>query len=141
MHYNALIISHFTGFWKQNCVKCPKTGVKNKKSSSGTGKGTLSLFVVLGQGLCYTGIVALLASCTGCGSLHLLRALGGTRILQAAAPTAPPCIPPFVTCGDIFPRRGGSLCSLAAVVAVAAEVAAYYLCKWLDSLMCKGSKH
>ena len=27
----------------------------------------------------------------GCGSLHLLRALGGTRILQAAAPTAPPC--------------------------------------------------
>ena len=30
---------------------------------------------------------------------------------------------------------------LAAVVAVAAEVVAYYLCKWLDSLMCKGSKH
>ena len=29
---------------------------------------------------------------TGCGSLRLLRALGGTRILQAAAPTAPPCI-------------------------------------------------
>ena len=28
---------------------------------------------------------------TGCGSLRLLRALGGTRILQAAAPTAPPC--------------------------------------------------
>ena len=27
----------------------------------------------------------------GCGSLRLLRALGGTRILQAAAPTAPPC--------------------------------------------------
>ena len=26
-----------------------------------------------------------------CGSLHLLRALGGTRILQAAAPTATPC--------------------------------------------------
>ena len=24
---------------------------------------------------------------------------------------------------------------------VAAEVVAYYLCKWLDSLMCKGSKH
>ena len=29
---------------------------------------------------------------TGCGALRLLRALGGTRILQAAAPTAPPCI-------------------------------------------------
>ena len=29
---------------------------------------------------------------TGCGLLRLLRALGGTRILQAAAPTAPPCI-------------------------------------------------
>ena len=28
---------------------------------------------------------------TGCGPLRLLRALGGTRILQAAAPTAPPC--------------------------------------------------
>ena len=27
----------------------------------------------------------------GCGSLRLLRALGGTRILQAAAPTASPC--------------------------------------------------
>ena len=27
----------------------------------------------------------------GCGSLRLLRALSGTRILQAAAPTAPPC--------------------------------------------------
>ena len=28
---------------------------------------------------------------TGCGSLRLLRALSGTRIPQAAAPTAPPC--------------------------------------------------
>ena len=27
----------------------------------------------------------------GCGSLRLLRALRGTRILQAVAPTAPPC--------------------------------------------------
>ena len=27
----------------------------------------------------------------GCGSLRLLRALRGTRILQAAVPTAPPC--------------------------------------------------
>ena len=24
---------------------------------------------------------------------------------------------------------------------VGAQVVAYYLCKWLDSLMCKGSKH
>ena len=31
------------------------------------------------------------AGAAGCGSLRLLRALGGTRILQAAAPTAPPC--------------------------------------------------
>ena len=29
---------------------------------------------------------------TGCGPLRLLRALSGTRILQAAVPTAPPCI-------------------------------------------------
>ena len=28
----------------------------------------------------------------GCGSLRLLRALRGTRILQAAAPTVPPCL-------------------------------------------------
>ena len=55
----------------------------------------------------------------GCGTQHPLRALGGTRVLLAAAPTTPPCTPPFVTCGDIFPRRGGSLCSLAAVVVVA----------------------
>ena len=27
------------------------------------------------------------------------------------------------------------------IVAVAAQVTAYYLCKWLNSLMCKGSKH
>ena len=40
-------------------------------------------------------------------------------ISLAAAPTTAPCIPPFVTCGDIFPRRGGSLCSLAAVTVVA----------------------
>ena len=32
------------------------------KSGSGTAKGTLSLFVVSGQGLCYTGIAALLRS-------------------------------------------------------------------------------
>ena len=28
---------------------------------------------------------------TGCGSQHPLRALGGTRVLLAAAPTTPPC--------------------------------------------------
>ena len=54
----------------------------------------------------------------GCGTQHPHRALDGTCVLLAAVPTTPPCIPPFVTCGDIFPRRGGSLCSLAAVVVV-----------------------
>ena len=29
---------------------------------------------------------------TGCGTLRLLRALSGTRVLLTAAPTAPPCI-------------------------------------------------
>ena len=86
-------------------MKCPKTGVKNKKSGSGTGKGTLSLFAVLGQGLCYTGIAALLRS---------------------------PC-------------RGKEVNPMENLITffqtVVAEVAAYYLCKWLDSLMCKGSKH
>ena len=28
---------------------------------------------------------------TGCGTQHPLRALGGTRVLLAAAPTTPPC--------------------------------------------------
>ena len=39
------------------------------------------------------------------------------------------------------PNNSSLFPPLAAVVAVAAEVVAYYLCKWLDSLMCKGSKH
>ena len=106
MYYSILIISHFTGFWKQNCVKCPKTGVKNKKSGSGTGKGTLSLFVVLGQRLCYTDIAALLRS---------------------------PCR------GKEVESQMDNL--IAFFQTVVAEVVAYYLCKWLDSLMCKGSKH
>ena len=59
---------------------------------------------------------------SGCGSLHLLRALGGTRILQAAAPTAPPCFRRW--------RRSSPL-----------QVVAYFLCKWLNSLFFKGSKH
>ena len=49
----------------------------------------------IGRGSCGTTVdsrAALLKRSTGCGSLRLLRALGGTRILQAAAPTAPPCI-------------------------------------------------
>ena len=37
------------------------------------------------------GKVSATFEAAGCGSLRLLRALDGTRILQAAAPTAPPC--------------------------------------------------
>ena len=54
----------------------------------------------------------------GCGSLRLLRALRGTRILQAAAPTAPPCFghwprsSPLQTKGYsplIIPKQMGSI--------------------------------
>ena len=54
----------------------------------------------------------------GCGSLRLLRALRGTRILQAAAPTAPPCFgrwprsSPLQTKGYsplIIPKQLGSI--------------------------------
>ena len=54
----------------------------------------------------------------GCGSLRLLRALRGTRILQAAAPTAPPCFghwprsSPLQTKGCsplIIPKQMGSI--------------------------------
>ena len=54
----------------------------------------------------------------GCGSLRLLRALDGTRILQAAAPTAPPGFghwprsSPLQTKGCtplIIPKRLGSI--------------------------------
>ena len=54
----------------------------------------------------------------GCGSLRLLRALSGTRILQAAAPTAPPCFgrwprsSPLQTKGCsplIIPKQLGSI--------------------------------
>ena len=54
----------------------------------------------------------------GCGSLRLLRALDGTRILQAAAPTAPPCFghwprsSPLQTKGCsplIIPKQKGSI--------------------------------
>ena len=67
---------------------------------------------------------------TGCGTLRLLRALGGTRILQAAAPTAPPCIRhwrrssplhfflaspidrPLSRCGGSSPQGSGSALSV-----------------------------
>ena len=29
MYYSTLIISHFTGFWKQTCVNRPKSSVKS----------------------------------------------------------------------------------------------------------------
>ena len=54
----------------------------------------------------------------GCGFLRLLRALSGTRILQAAAPTAPPCFgrwprsSPLQTKGCsplIIPKQLGSI--------------------------------
>ena len=54
----------------------------------------------------------------GCGSLRLLRALRGTRILQAVAPTAPPCFghwprsSPLQTKGCsplIIPKQMGSI--------------------------------
>ena len=54
----------------------------------------------------------------GCGSLRLLRALRGTRILQAAAPTAPSCFgrwprsSPLQTKGCsplIIPKQMGSI--------------------------------
>ena len=64
------------------------------------------------------------SACTGCSTLHLLRALERHSHLAGRGPNSSSLFPP-----------------LAAVVAVAAEVVAYYLCKWLDSLMCKGSKH
>ena len=112
--YNGIVLTNFlplvyaTPRKSQGCTRkftISFAGAKNKKSGSGTGKGTLSLFVVLGQGLCYTGIAALLRS---------------------------PC-------------RGKEVNPMENLVTffqtVAAEVVAYYLCKWLDSLMCKGSKH
>ena len=44
-------------------------------------------FSILGaERLCFVNSIS-----SDCGSLRLLRALGGTRILQAAAPTTPPC--------------------------------------------------
>ena len=75
----------------------------------------------IGRGSCGTTVdsrAALLKRSTSCGSLRLLRALGGTRILQAAAPTAPPCFgrwprsSPLQTKGCsplIIPKRMGSI--------------------------------
>ena len=59
----------------------------------------------------------------GCGSQHPFRTLSGAHVLLAAAPTAPPCVPPFVAMRHL-PPAGGSLWPQAAVVAVAlAELA------------------
>ena len=44
---------------------------------------------------------------SGCGSLHLLRALDGTRILQAAAPTAPSCFCRWQRSSLLQSERGG----------------------------------
>ena len=55
---------------------------------------------------------------TGCGTQRPLRALGGTRVLLTAAPTAPPCVPLFVAMRHL-PPAGGSLLPQAAVVAAA----------------------
>ena len=54
----------------------------------------------------------------GCGSQHPFRTLSGAHVLLAAAPTAPPCVPPFVAMRHL-PPAGGSLWPQAAVVAVA----------------------
>ena len=48
----------------------------------------------------------------GCGSLRLLRALDGTRILQAAAPTAPPCFGHWPRSSPLQSVRGGHSKSL-----------------------------
>ena len=64
------------------------------------------------------GKVSATFEAAGCGSLRLLRALRGTRILQAAAPTAPPCFgrwprsSPLQTKGCsplIIPKQLGSI--------------------------------
>ena len=66
-----------------------------------------------------------------CGSLRLLRALDGTRILQAAAPTAPPCFghwprsSPLQTKGCsplIIPKQLGS------IQKIQAATLKYFLC-------------
>ena len=43
---------------------------------------------------------------TGCGTQHPLRALGGTRVLLAAAPTTPPCFRHWRR-SSLLPTRGG----------------------------------
>ena len=56
---------------------------------------------------------------TGCGTLRLLRALGGTRILQAAAPTAPPC---FGRWPRSSPLHRGCFCAVFSDVAAAVRI-------------------
>ena len=45
---------------------------------------------------------------TGCGSQHPLRALGGTRVLLAAAPTTPPCFRRWRRSSSLLLRGGWS---------------------------------
>ena len=97
MHYNALIISHFTGFWKQNCAKCPKIGAKNKK----------------------TAVVRPRVRCR-----FLLCRGKGCVILVAL---------PFSHSGNRREVDTMDTILINFIVAVAAQVAATYLCKWLDS--------
>ncbi|MBO9069037.1 MAG: hypothetical protein J7E04_15780, partial [Escherichia coli] len=72
MHYGTLIISHFTGFWKQTCVNRPKSSVKSTICAgsvadarpAGTAKppaglrlpGGCLLFYCLGNALFHTSI-------------------------------------------------------------------------------------
>ena len=45
---------------------------------------------------------------TGCGTQHPLRALGGTRVLLAAAPTTPPCFRRWRRSSSLLLRGGWS---------------------------------
>ena len=76
----------------------------------------------IGRGSCGTTVdsrAALLKRSTGCGTLRLLRALGGTRILQAAAPTAPPC---FGRWPRSSPLHRGCFCAVFSDVAAAVRI-------------------
>ena len=44
------------------------------------------------------------APAPGCGTQHPLRALGGTRVLLAAAPTTPPCVGRRPRSSSLLPR-------------------------------------
>ena len=63
----------------------PRSAPLPFKSSDPHGTGVLLLDIPKFLGTAHE------ATATGCGSQHPLRALSGTRVLLAAAPTAPPC--------------------------------------------------